>query len=121
MARILVIDDEELVRFSIRKTLEGDNHNVTEASNGDEGLGLQSKQPFDIVITDLIMPVKEGIETIQQLRSDFPDLSIIAISGGGRTKGADFLHAAEALGASSILKKPFSNSELLLCVDECLK
>jgi len=120
MARILVIDDEELVRFTVRKALESEGHEVTEAENGEEGLTSQTATPFDLVISDLIMPVKEGVETIIQLRRDFPVLPIIAMSGGGRTKEGDLLRAAQSLGASNTLPKPFTNTDLLLCVNECL-
>lgn len=120
MARILVIDDEELVRAAVRVTLEGAGHQVTEAEDGEEGISRQRERPFDVVITDILMPTKEGIETIMQLRKDFEDLKIIAISGGGRTDNVNYLDLAEKLGAEKTLVKPFTNAELLQSVDECL-
>jgi len=113
MARILVVDDEELARFTIRDILETAGHDVEEAGNGNEALSSQAANSFDLVITDLIMPEKEGVETIVELRRDFPDLKIIAISGGGRTKNLDFLRLADEFGANKILAKPFSGDELM--------
>lgn len=119
MARILVIDDQELVREAILVALEGAGHEVAEAENGQEGITLQKEQPFNLVITDIVMPVKEGVETIQELRRDFDGLKIIAISGGGRSKSDNYLEVAGRLGADKVLPKPFTNAELLTCVDEC--
>ena len=120
MARVLVIDDQDLVREAIRVALEGAGHEVSEAKNGDQGLDLQKERPFDIIITDILMPVKEGIETIIQVRKEFENLKIIAISGGGRGKSIDYLKLAKQAGADKALPKPFSNEELLSAVNECL-
>lgn len=120
MARILVVDDEELARFTIRDILETAGHEVAEAENGNEAISSQTAKPFDLIITDLIMPEKEGVETIVELRRDYPDLKIIAISGGGRTKNMDFLKLAGEFGADKILAKPFSEGELMERVNECL-
>jgi CheY-like chemotaxis protein len=120
MARILVIDDEELARFTMREILESAGHAVEEAKNGAQGISLQRSQPFDVVITDIIMPEKEGVQTIIELRQDFPTLPIIAISGGGRTRNLDFLRIAEQYGARKILPKPFSEEDLLDAVGGCL-
>jgi CheY-like chemotaxis protein len=120
MARILVIDDEELARFTMREILESAGHAVEEAKNGAQGISLQRSQPFDVVITDIIMPEKEGVQTIIELRQDFPTLPIIAISGGGRTRNLDFLRIAEQYGAKKILPKPFSEEDLLDAVGGCL-
>jgi CheY-like chemotaxis protein len=120
MARILVVDDEEPVRFTIRARLESAGHEVDEAKNGKEAIESQTAGPFDLIITDIIMPEKEGVETIFELKRDYPDLKIIAISGGGRTKNLDFLKLASGFGADKILAKPFSGKELLECVNDCL-
>ncbi len=113
MAKVLVIDDEELARFTMREILESAGHEVVEAGNGREGLELQRKDPCDAVVTDIIMPEKEGIETIVELRKDFPQITIVAISGGGRTRNLDFLGLAQKFGADRILAKPFSDEDLL--------
>ncbi|MAF96260.1 MAG: response regulator [Rhodospirillaceae bacterium] len=120
MARILVVDDEELARFTIRDILETAGHDVDEAANGNEAISYQTANPFDLIITDIIMPEKEGVETIIELKRDYPDLKIIAISGGGRTKNLDFLKLADEFGADKILAKPFSEEELLERVNACL-
>ncbi len=120
MARILIIDDEELARFTVRLILETAGHEVGEAKNGNEGLTQFRSNPYDLVITDIIMPEKEGIETIIELRKDYPDLRIIAISGGGRTRNLDFLRLAGQFGAAVSLAKPFSDDELIVAVNTCL-
>ena len=121
MARILIIDDEELARFTIRDILETAGHEVVEAQNGNEGLAFQRAAPFDLVVTDIIMPEKEGVETIIELKQEFPDLGIVAISGGGRTRNLDFLQLAEQYGADRVLAKPFVEEDLLEAVFACLK
>jgi CheY-like chemotaxis protein len=120
MAKILVIDDEELNRFSIRKVLEGAGHEVAEAVDGVVGLEMQKKQNFNLIITDILMPKKEGLETLQEIKEGYPGISVIAISGGGRLGNMDFLSAAELLGADAILAKPFTDEQIVTCVSECL-
>lgn len=120
MARILVIDDEDLVRLTVRQTLELAGHTVVEASNGRDGIDMFKAHKPDLVVTDLIMPEMEGIETIAQLRRAQADLRIIAMSGGGRTGNMNFLDMAERLGASRILGKPFDVDEFAAIVDEVL-
>ncbi len=120
MAKILVIDDEELARFTLREILEAAGHEVVEAQNGDEGTATQRVNPCDIVITDMIMPDKEGLETIVELKGAYPELKIIAISGGGRTRNLDFLKLAGEFGADKIIIKPFSEEELMSGVNACL-
>ncbi|MBI4457603.1 response regulator transcription factor [Candidatus Uhrbacteria bacterium] len=121
MARILIIDDEELVRFTLREILVAAGHEVIEASNGNEGVGLQRARPCDIVITDIIMPEKEGLETIVELKGEYPDLKIIAISGGGRTRSLDFLKMAGEFGADHVVIKPFADDDLMKCINACSK
>ena len=120
MANILVADDEELARFTIREILEAEGHTVVEAKNGVEAIALFNKHPTDLIITDIIMPDKEGIETIIELKRDHPEVKIIAISGGGRTRNLDFLDLAKRYGADVILAKPFSEDELLGALGEVL-
>lgn len=121
MARILVIDDEELVRTTIRMRLEQNGHEVVEAGNGDEGLATLERRPVDLVVTDIIMPEKEGIETIRAIRRRNPEVGIVAISGGGRTSPLDLLSAAKKLGADQALRKPFTGAELMHVVDAALQ
>lgn len=120
MARILVIDDEELARFTVREILESAGHEVIEARDGVEGLAMQRAQRCDLVVTDVIMPRKEGVEMIIEMKQEQPALRIIAISGGGRTRNLDFLKLAKEFGADKVLAKPFSAEDLIGAVRECL-
>src|SRR5207249_2818281 len=107
MARVLVIDDEEQVVKLIREVLEGAGHEVLEARNGREGMKLYEAKPTDLVITDLVMPEQEGLETITALSRRFPGVKIIAISGAQQKLDLDLLYVAEKLGALRTLEKPF--------------
>ena len=117
---ILVIDDEQLIRLQIRSALEFEGFTVHEAADGNEGLTRIALDRPDVVITDILMPDKEGIETILELRRLYPKIRIIAISGGGRTGNKDFLRTAKHLGADRTLAKPFGLAELLRMVRELL-
>jgi len=121
VARILIIDDEELVRSMLSQVLEFDGHTVMEAPDGEKGLAAYREFPADIVITDILMPRKEGIETIRELRRIDPNVKIIAMSGGGRIRNANFLDIAQKLGASAVLKKPFEMQALRDAVNACLE
>jgi CheY-like chemotaxis protein len=122
MARILIIDDEADIRGLYRRLLEAAGHEVIEAPDGDVGVKLYRKGRTDLIITDIIMPEKEGIQTIMELRRDFPQVKIIAISGGGTAMAsATCLHLAKGLGAARTLAKPFSKQELLDSVEEVLE
>lgn len=115
--KILVIDDDPSVRKFITTTLKKENYAVTEAENGAEGLlKLQQERDISIIITDLIMPEKEGIETIMEVRRINPAVKILAISGGGKAGPENFLLLADAVGANATLKKPFGGQELLMCL-----
>ncbi len=121
MARILVIDDEEQLRVVFRESLERVGYQVMDASNGKLGLKLCQEEQFDLVITDILMPEKDGIETIGEIRRYFPETKIIAISGGGqRLNAKDVLHTAGILGAHCTLRKPFDFEELLSAVSDAL-
>lgn len=120
MSRILVIDDDPNIRQMLHHMLEREGFEVATASNGNEALALFRSQPADLVITDIIMPEKEGIETIRELKSDFPDAKIIAISGGGRVGPSDYLKMAKLLGAQRTISKPFDRSEMLAAVKEVM-
>jgi len=120
MARILIIDDDAQTRRTIRRVLEGARHEVVEARNGEVGISLYREEPADLVITDMIMPEVDGLATITILRQDYPDVKIIAISGGGSIGSDAYLYAAENLGVLRTLPKPFGKSELLGAVQELL-
>ena len=107
MARILVVDDEELVREAVRLALEEDGHEVCEAPDGVAGIASYRSEPADLVVIDLIMPGKDGIETIRDLRREFPEIKILAVSGRGGVQINANLERAKRVGADLTLPKPF--------------
>ena len=120
MARILVIDDEPNILMMLKRMLERAGFEVDIAVNGEEGLQLFRKFPADLIITDIVMPEKEGLETIRELKKSHPDLKIIAISGGGRIDSREYLESARLFGASKIFQKPFRQKEMVSAVKELL-
>ncbi len=116
MARILVIDDEDLLREMLREILEDAGHEVEEASNGQAGIERYTQNPADLIITDLMMPEKDGFETIHELRKAYPEVKIIAITGFGLHN----LPLAYDLGAHRVFEKPFPPKEFLQAVEELL-
>jgi CheY-like chemotaxis protein len=120
MARILIIDDDDQVRLMLRRTLEAAGHETSEASNGKDGLMEFAERPVDLIITDIYMPEKEGLETIIELKRDHPAVHIIAISGGSREVDIDFLPVAERLGAERTFSKPVDREVLVTTIDELL-
>ena len=116
MPHILVIDDERPVRVMLRQMLEKEGYEVEEAPDGAAGMKLLHDHLHDLIITDLFMPEKEGIETMIEVRRHFPQVKIIAISGGGRAGALDLLPMAESFGALRTLAKPFERKELLEAV-----
>jgi len=110
--RILIIDDDVYIRETLRIILERWGYEIEEASNGKTGLKIHHNNPVDLVIMDIIMPEKEGLETIMELRRDSPEVKIIAISGGGIIDAQECLYFAEKLGAQEIIAKPFGMNEL---------
>ncbi len=94
MAHILIIDDEHQIRSMLRKVFESEGYIVTEASNGMEGLKCYYENPADLIITDILMPDKEGLETIMALKKENPDAKIIAMSSGGINKPQGYLDIA---------------------------
>ena len=121
MKNILLVDDEQSLLDALSRTLERAGYRVETALNGRLAMELLSAQATDLVITDLIMPEKEGIDLIMFLKSRQPNLPIIAISGGGRNAPENYLSIAKALGAKDTLAKPFLNSELLKVVENALR
>ncbi len=120
MASILIIEDDDFVQNMLKQTFERAGYDVATASNGRIGVKLYQSQAFDVVITDLIMPDMEGIETISTLRKTNPDVKVIAISGGGRNGPEDYLHLAGKLGAAQTFSKPVDRNKLLDAVKTLL-
>jgi DNA-binding response OmpR family regulator len=121
MAKILVIDDELQARDMMKEMLVRAGHEVEVATDGVNGLRIFRELKPDLVVTDLIMPDKEGIETIIELKSIVSEVKIIAVSGGGRYNPEDSLKMAKDLGADYVFRKPFERKEFVLAVNELLK
>ena len=122
MARILLVEDDEAVRDLLRKTLVSAGYDVEEAPNGVVAVAAYRRQACDVVITDLVMPEKDGLEAIMELRRLDPAVKIIAMSGGGRSLGPGqlYLESARLFGALRTLAKPFTAQALLKAVSEVL-
>jgi DNA-binding response OmpR family regulator len=120
MAKILVIDDEASIAIMLKKMLERAGHAVVIASNGNDGLSLFEKFQPDLLITDIVMPEKEGLELILELRKKKAKLKIIAISGGGRFQYQGYLTSAQRLGADRVFQKPLELKEFMNCISELL-
>jgi DNA-binding response OmpR family regulator len=121
MARIILLEDSNSLRGILKKTLEYEGHEVLEAQDGKAGERLYREGCPELVITDIVMPNKDGIETIIELRRDFPGIKILAISGGGRLGSELYLDMAKSLGAHDILGKPFKQKDLVESVRKLLK
>jgi CheY-like chemotaxis protein len=121
MARILIIDDEPQIRSMLRLMLERVGYEIAEAPDGIEGIRQYRKNPADLIITDLIMPNKDGIGMIIDLKREFPKVKIIAMSGGGVNRPEGYLDGAKKLGATRTLTKPIDRDEMLQAVKETLK
>lgn len=119
-SRILIIDDDALMRLALAKILLSAGYDVEQAGDGDEGLRLQRSQSFDLIITDLIMPDKEGIQIIRELRKEDSTIRIIAMSAGGRGGATDYLKWARLMGAKQCLSKPIKREDLLGAVTSVL-
>lgn len=118
--RILIIDDDLAVRDTLIAILEDRGYEVVTAVNGQEGLAVFRSERPDLLVTDIVMPVKEGLQTIREIREERPDMKIIAISGGSRTERHDFLEIARQLGAWDVVVKPFDTEDFVARVARCL-
>ncbi len=121
MARILIIDDESQIRSMLRLMLERVGYEVVEAPDGIEGIRQYREKPADLIITDLIMPNKDGIGMIIDLKKEFPKVKIIAMSGGGVNRPEGYLDGAKKLGANRTLTKPIYREQMLTAVKDILK
>ncbi len=131
MARIIVIDDEEDIRNVLKEVLERAGHEVEIAGSSDEGLDILRDRGAELVITDVIMPGKDGVDTVYQIRMEFPNTRIIVISGGGNggpmeyepsaIKTTAYLASADAAGADVTLTKPFNRKEIVDAVNNLVQ
>lgn len=120
MARLLLIDDEAELRGLLKEALTDAGHEVADAASGDEGIALYRVAPADVVITDVLMPNKVGLQTILELKRDFPNARVIAISGGFNRRTNNDTALAKTLGVDRTLAKPFSAETLLQVVRDVL-
>lgn len=120
MRRILIIDDEPYILLMLKKMLERAGYEVDLASNGREGMAVFEQNSADLVITDIIMPDKEGLELILEMKKKRPELKIIAMSGGGRISPESYLECARHFGAEKVFQKPFRQKEIISAVKELL-
>lgn len=120
MRKILIIEDDHHILMMVKRMLERFGFEIELASNGKDGLDLFQRIQVDLVITDIIMPEKEGLETIREMRRINSDLKIIAMSGGGRVSADNYLETARVFGAAAILVKPFTQKQLISAVQNIL-
>ncbi len=121
MARVLIADDNPDLLAVTSEILSQQQHVVVTVSNGAEAIDELARQDFDVFITDVLMPDKEGIETIMEVRQSHPALPIIAMSGGGHVGPIDYLSMARAAGAHAALTKPVKPAELLYLIAKVLR
>jgi len=120
MAHILVIDDDPVLRRVITLALEGAGHSVLRCENGKKAIDFLAHEHADLLITDIIMPEMDGVETVRAALQLRPDLPILAMSGGGSFDPADYLGIAQAFGATAVLSKPFRPADLVAMVAKLL-
>lgn len=114
MARVLIADDDEDLRAMLKLVLENAGYEVHAVSDGEQAIRAHGQHPADLLITDLFMPVRDGLETVDYFRSRYPGMRIIAISGGGYTgQKTDYLAVAQHAGADAVFRKPFDVGQLL--------
>ena len=118
---ILLVDDDEQFRVMLSEALTGEGFLVREASDGLQGIRHYAERPTDLVITDLVMPEKEGLEMIVEIKQLHSEVKIIAMSGGGRGSSQNYLEMAKAFGAQLVLAKPFSHREILEAIRQVLE
>ncbi|NLA75855.1 MAG: response regulator [Deltaproteobacteria bacterium] len=117
---ILIVDDEEQIRLALRRMLEKEGYTVREAENGDKAIRAHREKQADLIITDIIMPDKEGLGTIVELKSEFSGVKIFAMSGGGKNSPDQYLRMAKGLGVDRVFTKPFTREDMLSAVAEVL-
>jgi CheY-like chemotaxis protein len=118
--KILLVDDEDVIRKMVSVILGSELYEFAEASNGLEAQALLEKEPFDLIISDVIMPDCDGIELVMAIRRKLPDIKVIVMSGGGRVRAGHYLDLANKLGAARVFEKPFDTAALRQAVKELL-
>jgi len=120
MAAILVVEDDPQFIDTVGKMLSRDDHSVVKVNDGEEALEALAGDSYDLVVLDIIMPNKEGLETLAEIRNRFPELRVLCMSGGGRSGNFDPLQLSEKFGADATIAKPFRPAELRQRVSDCL-
>jgi DNA-binding response OmpR family regulator len=120
-SRILIVDDDYDMRQTIKAILEEDNYDLAEAEDGNAAIRYIKNNPVDMIIVDIIMPDKDGIEVITETSVSHPHVKILSLSGGGLIDASAHLHTASQLGADDTLVKPFKNKELIEKVRNLIK
>ena len=119
MNKVLVVEDDRAIREMCTVILKGENYTVLKAVNGKDATKiLDEESDIDLIITDIIMPEKEGIQFIREVKRTYPDIKILAISGGGAIDAKQYLELAKNLGADSILEKPFDDQDLIEAINK---
>jgi DNA-binding response OmpR family regulator len=121
MVKILLVDDDPLVRAAVADVLTESGYDVAEAIDGNDGLKALRGEAFDLVVLDILMPEREGLETMREIRKTWATLPVLAISGGDRSGWCDFLRMAAEFGANDTLAKPFGSHELITRVAKLLR
>ena len=121
MKRILIVEDDTIMRETLRDILHFEGFHVSSAEGGNDAIGFISKEVFDLIITDVLMPERDGFQVIDEAKRRCPDVKIIAISGGGYVPAQDYLRIATDSGASATLSKPFDVDTLLSTVKNLIK
>ena len=120
MIKILIVDDEVQIRESLKIFLERNGYTISVAADGAEALNIISSETFNLVVMDIIMPEKDGVELLVEIRKDYKNLPVIAMTGGGRIGKQNYLQMAKALGASAVLTKPYDLDDFLMVINELL-
>lgn len=115
---VLFVDDEDAIRTLAKDALTNAGYVFDEAADGAEAVAKLERRPYDVAVVDIIMPGREGVETIVEIKSRWPGVYVVAISGGGRVGPDDFLRLAKMLGADTTLKKPFRFTELIAAIGQ---
>lgn len=118
--KILLVDDEEAIRKMVRAILGEEQYAFQEAGNGLDAQTILENEPHDLIVSDVIMPDCDGIELVMAIRSKYPDIKVIVMSGGGRVRAGHYLNLAQKLGAARVFEKPFDTVELRTAVAELL-
>jgi len=118
MAYILILDDDIITQDVLGQICEDGGHHVYKAFNGNEGIRICKNKPVDLIITDILMPEKDGIEIIIEMKNNYPKIKMIAISGGGQIEPEVYLKVAKTLGVSHVFIKPLKREEILASIQE---